>query len=125
MDGSFSEANSQNAKCSHAGNLLVVQWLELCASTAGDMGSIPGQRTKISYAVRQQRGGGREKKKQPRSELYVLSHLCLEAWEKLKSYAVCAQPPVLLAYFLLEINSLLPLRANSGTDTELKFLCYC
>ena len=62
MDGSFLEANSQNAKCSHAGNLLVVQWLELCASTAGDMGSIPGQRTKISYAVQRQRGGGGEKK---------------------------------------------------------------
>ena len=62
MDGSFSEANSQNAKCSHAGNLLVVQWLELGASTAGDMGSIPGHRTKISYAVRWQRGGGGERK---------------------------------------------------------------
>ena len=29
------------------GTSLVVQWLGLCASTPGDMGSIPGQRTKI------------------------------------------------------------------------------
>ena len=94
------------------------------------MGSIPVQGTKIPYAIRcgsgEGRGWGGAGGKQPRSELYVLSHLCLEAWEKLKLYAICAQPPVLLlAYFLLEINSLLPLRANSRTDTELKFLCYC
>ena len=28
-------------------DILVVQWLRLCPSTAGGMGSIPGQRTKI------------------------------------------------------------------------------
>ena len=30
---------------------LVVQWLRLCAANAGDMGSIPGQGTKIPYVV--------------------------------------------------------------------------
>jgi len=30
---------------------LVVQWLRLHASNAGDAGSIPGQGTKILYAV--------------------------------------------------------------------------
>ena len=33
------------------GNLLAVQWLGLCASTAGDTGSIPGQGTKILHAT--------------------------------------------------------------------------
>ena len=33
---------------------LAVQWLELCASTAGGMGSIPGWEIKIPHAV--QRG---------------------------------------------------------------------
>ena len=33
-------------------DFLAVQWLGLQASTAGDMGSIPGQRTKILYATR-------------------------------------------------------------------------
>ena len=32
------------------GNSLAVQWLELQASTAGGMGSIPGQGTKILQA---------------------------------------------------------------------------
>ena len=30
---------------------LAVQWLGLCASTAGGMGSIPGQETKIPHAT--------------------------------------------------------------------------
>ena len=34
------------------GASLAVQWLRLCASTAGGMGSIPGPGTKISFAVR-------------------------------------------------------------------------
>ena len=33
------------------GNSLVVQWLELPASTAGGTGLIPGQGTKILHAV--------------------------------------------------------------------------
>ena len=36
------------------GNSLVVQWLGLCASTAGGTGLIPGQGTKILQAA--QRG---------------------------------------------------------------------
>ena len=34
------------------GNFLTVQWLGLCASTAGGKGSIPGRGTKISHAAR-------------------------------------------------------------------------
>ena len=30
---------------------LVIQWLRLCASNAGDVGLIPGQGTKISHAT--------------------------------------------------------------------------
>ena len=37
---------------------LEVQWLRLCASTAGDMGSIPVQGSKIPYAIQK-----KEKKK--------------------------------------------------------------
>ena len=39
------------------GTALAVQWLRLCASTAGDMGLIPGQRTKISHAVQPKKKG--------------------------------------------------------------------
>ena len=31
---------------------LVVQWLRLCASNAGDEGLMPGQGTKIPHAIR-------------------------------------------------------------------------
>ena len=31
-------------------NSMVAQWLELCASTAGGVGPIPGQGTKILHA---------------------------------------------------------------------------
>ena len=34
-----------------SGNSLAVQWLNLCTSTAGGLGSIPGQGTKILKAV--------------------------------------------------------------------------
>ena len=34
-----------------SGNSLTVQWLRHCASTAGGIGSIPGQWTKIPHAV--------------------------------------------------------------------------
>ena len=30
---------------------MAVQWLRLCASNAGDMGSIPGQVTKMPHAA--------------------------------------------------------------------------
>ena len=33
------------------GNSLAVQWLGLCASTAGGTGSIPGRGTKILHGV--------------------------------------------------------------------------
>ena len=38
-------------KKSALGTFLVVQWLELCASTAEDTGLIPGQGTKIPHAA--------------------------------------------------------------------------
>ena len=38
-------------KMNWLGNSLAVQWLELQASTAGGMGSIPGLRTKIPQAA--------------------------------------------------------------------------
>ena len=34
-----------------SGTSQVVQWLRLCTNDAGDMGSIPGQGTKISHAA--------------------------------------------------------------------------
>ena len=37
---------------SRIGIALVVQWLKLCTFTAGAMGSIPGQATKIPHVVR-------------------------------------------------------------------------
>ena len=43
-----------------AGNSLAVQWLGLCASTAGDMGLIPGQGTKILQSVWHGREEGRK-----------------------------------------------------------------
>ena len=33
------------------GTSSAVQWLRFCASTAGGMGSIPGQRTRIPHAT--------------------------------------------------------------------------
>ena len=38
-------------KTPDAGTLVVVRWLRLHAASAGDLGSIPGQGTKISHAA--------------------------------------------------------------------------
>ena len=46
-----------DAKNPTAGASLVVQWLRLCASTAGGMGSIPGWGTKIPHDA----GSGQKK----------------------------------------------------------------
>ena len=46
-------------KKASSGTSLAVQWLRLCASSAGDVGLIPGQGTKILHAV----GRGQKKKK--------------------------------------------------------------
>ena len=48
---------------------LVVQWLRLCASSAGIMGLIPGQRTKILHA--EQHG---QKKGKNKNEFEPLPH---------------------------------------------------
>ena len=45
------------------GTSLVVQWLKPWASTAGDMGSIPGQGTKILYTGQCGQKKEKEKKK--------------------------------------------------------------
>ena len=50
----------------HFGTSLVVQWLRLCASNAGDMGSIPGQGTKIPHACRARK---KKKKTNQKTEL--------------------------------------------------------
>ena len=41
----------------YGGNSLAVQWLELCISTTGSSGSIPGQGTKIPQATRPKKKG--------------------------------------------------------------------
>ena len=61
-----------------AGTYLVVQWLRLCASTAGGVGSIPvGE-------LRSHMPRGTAKTKQNKEEVELLSHmstLCLTFWE--------------------------------------------
>ena len=42
---------SATVKQGRSGASLVVQWLRFSASSAGGMGSIPGQGTKIPYAI--------------------------------------------------------------------------
>ena len=51
---------------------LVVQWLRICASTAGDVGLIPGWGTKIPHAI------GHSQK----NILYALNpvHILLHKW---------------------------------------------
>ena len=46
------------------GTSLAVQWLGLCASTAGGPGLIPGRATKIQQAVQRGQKIGEKKKKQ-------------------------------------------------------------
>ena len=53
----------------HFGTSLVVQWLRLCASNAGDMGSIPGQGTKIPHACRARK---KKKKDKPKNRIMLL-----------------------------------------------------
>ena len=54
------------------GTSLAVQWLRLCASTAGGMGSIPGWGTKIPHAAQY---GQKEKRKKKR--LCLKCQLCV------------------------------------------------
>ena len=49
---------------------LVVQWLRLCSSTSGGLGSIPGQGTKISHAT----WHGQKKKRGRQS---VITYVCM------------------------------------------------
>ena len=71
-----------------AGNSLVVQWLGLCASTAGGMGSIPDRRTEIPQAA--QHGQKKKKKKKSKDKVYIcgrvqsvwLEQKMCEGWKK-------------------------------------------
>ena len=47
----YYSAIKKNEKKPIKGTSLVVQWLRLCASTAGGMGSIPGQGIKILHGL--------------------------------------------------------------------------
>ena len=51
---SLALSRSLDAPTESLGTSLAVQWLRLCAPSAGGMGSIPGRETEISHAV--QRG---------------------------------------------------------------------
>ena len=55
--------DSKNEK---AGTSLVVQWLRLHASTVGGTGQIPGQGTKLLYAMWRSQKRKKKKKKQER-----------------------------------------------------------
>ena len=52
---------SQMTLITSPGTSLAVQWLKLCASTAGGLGSISGQGTKILHATQ---CGQKQKKKE-------------------------------------------------------------
>ena len=54
---------------------MAVQWLRLCAPTAGGMDSIPGQGTKISQAVWHGQRKKRERKRDKRREGEWRAHL--------------------------------------------------
>ena len=56
------------------GTSLVVQWLRLCTSTAGAVGSIPGQETKIPHAARHSQ---KKKKKNLFMFINMLHKLCI------------------------------------------------
>ena len=82
------------------GTCLVVWWLRLCISTAGGMGSIPGQRTKIPNAT-----WCRQIKKK-KKKMYVLRnqlHINQEmVWEKF-CYSPVIQFFTFLQHYLPEI----------------------
>ena len=46
------KANGNSFLKPHLGTSLVVQWLKLCSSTAGDLGSIPSRGTRILHTIR-------------------------------------------------------------------------
>ena len=53
-----------------SGTPLLVQWLRLCASNAGDVGLIPGWGTKISHAM-----WHGQKKKKEKKDIYLKKKL--------------------------------------------------
>ena len=67
------------------GNSWVVQWLALCASTAGGTGSFPGPGTKILQAT-QQGGGGKEVLLIPQENFPVVVGASISPHKLLQSY---------------------------------------
>ena len=55
---------------------LVVQWLRLCASTAGGTGSIPGQGTKILHAEWHGQKFKKKKERKKEKKNISMSPLC-------------------------------------------------
>ena len=70
------------------GTYLAVQWLRLHISTAGSMGSIPGQETKILQVAWPKK----ERKMSQYVTQYVITqyrgNVCCEAWNRATSYKV-------------------------------------
>ena len=57
-------------KIALAGTSLAVQWLRLCASTAGGMGSIPGQGSKILHTKWHGQKKKRKRKKKEKKDFF-------------------------------------------------------
>ena len=52
-------------KCTHRGTSLAVQWLRICASTAGHTGSIPGQGSSTCHVM------------WPKNKMHSQRHTCI------------------------------------------------
>ena len=73
---------------------LVIQWLGLCASRAGGVGSVPGQITRIPYAAWHSQEKRKEKEKKTISDhqiTHTACHLLLNKWHQPQTLfeAVC------------------------------------
>ena len=63
--------NSNERGFPRRGISLTVQWLRICTSNAGDVGSIPGQRTKIPDAKKKKK---KKTSQNPRLSLPIHEH---------------------------------------------------
>ena len=66
------------------GNSLVVQWLGFRASTAGGMGSVPGQGTKIPQTT--QHGQKKKQKQNPKNQVMMFLAVDLSEFTLLADY---------------------------------------
>ena len=64
--------NIGRVKIPNRGTSLVIQWSRPCTTSAGGMGSIPGQGTKIPHAVQ----CGQKPKYLPVNPLFMVFHGC-------------------------------------------------